>query len=118
MDIDQLVVNIQTLLREGACGQGQVSAMLAGVKEMEANAARVGLIPAKYPLHVTLIIKIIHALLPWYARTIRAFCLTATAVARQQADALCAVVQQQEQILRRLQAIERELRAQRGAGQT
>jgi hypothetical protein len=61
------------------------------IRELEEGAGRVGELPRDYPMHLSLVMRAIHALLPWYTRPLR-----------QHAEHTVAVVKAMEAILERL----------------
>lgn len=41
------------------------------IRDLEESASRVGELPTNYPLHLKPVMRVIHALLPWYTRPLR-----------------------------------------------
>jgi hypothetical protein len=70
--------------KDGAYSSGPVSEYInlgaSQAEQLRSVAQLVGIPPADYPLHVRLVMKSISALLPWYTRPIRTFCLEAASL--------------------------------------
>ena len=94
--------------KDGAHSSGPVSEYInLGARQAEqlrSVAQLVGIPPADYPLHVRLVMKSISALLPWYTRPIRSFCLEAASLIGTMHGAL---QEAQERILRLEREVER-----------
>lgn len=58
------------------------------VAQLERDASRIGATPQGYPKHVTLVIRVIGALLPWYTRSLVQFGNTTVHTARATLDVL------------------------------
>lgn len=54
----------------------------SAIRDLEASAAKVGEVPANYPMHLNLLMRFLHGLLPWYTRPIREHADQTVAVAR------------------------------------
>lgn len=67
------------------------------IRDLEQGAMLVGELPRHYPMHLNLVMRVIHALLPWYTRPLR-----------QHAEHAVAVAKAMEAILERLEAEARE----------
>lgn len=52
------------------------------MRELEEGVARVGELPRDYPMHLNLLMRAIHALLPWYTRPLRQHAEHTVAVAK------------------------------------
>ena len=62
------------------------------IRELEEGAVRVGELPRDYPMHLNLVMRVLHAMLPWYTRPLR-----------QHAEHTVAVVKAMEAILEGLE---------------
>lgn len=52
------------------------------IRDLEQSAGKVGELPANYPIHVTPVMRVLHALLPWYTRPMQQHAAQTVAVAR------------------------------------
>lgn len=52
------------------------------IRDLEQSAAAVGMLPANYPMHLRPVMRVIHALLPWYTRPLQQHAANTVAVAR------------------------------------
>ncbi len=52
------------------------------IRDLEQSAGQVGTLPKNYPMHLRPVMRVIHALLPWYTRPLRQHAANTVAVAR------------------------------------
>jgi|GEM_PF-2565634 len=78
------------------------------VSELEEGAQAVGEIPKGYPMPVDWVMRLIHALLPWYTRPLRKHAEHAVDCSRATRDLLAVVIARQQQLESRLQELEKQ----------
>ncbi len=93
----------------------RVSELSRMVERLEAEAGRVGVVPQGYPWILDLIMRLIHALLPWYTRPIREFSLQSAAVLRELASSAAIIRRDQERIVNVLRVLLAEARSRSAA---
>lgn len=125
LDVAQLLRNIcrrlEVPMQEKAAASGHSTNLVAAsrvgarvgatVQEMANEAAKIGTVPGNYGLHLKLLMKSIRALLPWYTRPIANFGIRGTDAVRELADAISSLGRAQSEILARLSAVERQIKA-------
>ncbi|MDQ6663008.1 MAG: hypothetical protein M3Z23_01280 [Acidobacteriota bacterium] len=79
------------------------------VDDIQREADLLGTIPEKYPRHVELIIRFVHALLPWYTRPLRAFGGDCASALNELLKHVSEIARNQNKILARLDRVERSL---------
>jgi hypothetical protein len=52
------------------------------IRDLEQSAGKVGELPANYPIHLNPVMRVLHALLPWYTRPMQQHAAHTVAVAR------------------------------------
>ena len=52
------------------------------IRDLEQSASEVGELPANYPMHLNAMMRMLHALLPWYTRPLQQHAAHTVAVAR------------------------------------
>lgn len=52
------------------------------IRDLERSAEEVGKLPANYPMHLNAVMRVLHALLPWYTRPMQQHAAHTVAVAR------------------------------------
>ena len=78
------------------------------LNELEAGAQAVGKIPQGYPRHVDWVMRILHALLPWYTRPLQKHAEHTVAVCRSVREVLTSVIATQHQLAARVEQLERQ----------
>lgn len=78
------------------------------VSELEEGALAVGEIPKGYPMPVDWVMRLIHALLPWYTRPLRKHAEHAVDCSRATRDLLAVVIARQQQLEARLNELDRQ----------
>lgn len=78
------------------------------LNELEAGASNVGQVPHGYPMHVDWIMRILHALLPWYTRPLQKHAEHTVAVCRSVREVLAGVLSTQQQLAARIEHLERQ----------
>jgi hypothetical protein len=94
------VSQLETADVEPRPAQGAAEANLEqvrlAVRELRQRAASIGAIPAGYPRHIHLVMKVISALLPWYTRSLVQFGHQAVETAETLAEAITALARRRE----------------------
>lgn len=64
-------------------GSGEAwHALRRAIRDLEESAGQVGVLPANYPMHLSVVMRVIHAMLPWYTRPLQQHAASTVAVAR------------------------------------
>ncbi|MCC6264447.1 MAG: hypothetical protein IT169_12785 [Bryobacterales bacterium] len=72
-----------TSARPPSLGGGEAwHALRKAIRNLEESAGQVGMLPANYPMHLSVAMRVIHALLPWYTRPVQQHAANTVAVAR------------------------------------
>ncbi|MGI8990455.1 MAG: hypothetical protein ACR2I2_12870 [Bryobacteraceae bacterium] len=79
------------------------------VADIHREADLIGAVPEKYPRHVELVIRFVHALLPWYTRPLRAFGGDCASAFDELLKHVAGIARNQNKILARLDRLERSL---------
>lgn len=77
--------------------------------DLRHEAGLVGKIPTGYPRYVDLVMRAIHALLPWYTRPIERFSGIASRTASELTEQVAQLVREQELSQRRIREMEVEI---------
>jgi hypothetical protein len=77
-----------TAARPAVSGDENWHLLRRAIRDLEQSATRVGELPRGYPMHLNLLMRMIHALLPWYTRPIRQHAEHTVAVAKAMAAIL------------------------------
>ncbi|MDZ7638213.1 MAG: hypothetical protein U5J83_08190 [Bryobacterales bacterium] len=64
------------------------------IRDLEESAAQVGEMPRNYPMHLNLVIRAMHAMMPWYTRPLRHHAEQSVAVARAMEAVLMSIEEQ------------------------
>lgn len=97
----------QSASATGAPATQEWRQLYRALNELEAGALDVGEIPRGYPLHVDWIMRLFHALLPWYTRPLRKHAEHTVAVCRSMREVLAGIIGAQQQLAERLEQLER-----------
>ncbi|MDQ6706079.1 MAG: hypothetical protein M3Z85_08940 [Acidobacteriota bacterium] len=79
------------------------------VDDIHREAELIGTVPEKYPRHVEVVIRFVHALLPWYTRPLRAFGGNCANAFDELLKHVSEVARNQNKILARLDRVEQTL---------
>jgi hypothetical protein len=77
--------------------------------DLRHEAELVGKIPAGYPRHVDVVMRVIHALLPWYTRPLMNFSGLAARTVSELTEQVAQLVREQQESQRRIRDLETEL---------
>ena len=80
---------------------------------LKSSASQVGTIPQGYPLWVTLVMKTIHGLLPWYTRPLQSFSRVCAEQAEEIGYQIGVLANAQSELLSRLEEIEAQHQARK-----
>lgn len=81
--------------------------------DLRKESELVGKIPAGYPKYVDVVMRFIHALLPWYTRPIEKFSGLSARTVSELTEHVAHLVRDQQTCLRRIQELETEVQALR-----
>ena len=77
--------------------------------DLRHESEQVGKIPVGYPRHVDIVMRVLHALLPWYTRPLERFSAVSARTTSELTEQVAQLIREQQQSQRRIRELETEI---------
>lgn len=79
------------------------------LNDLRHESEQVGKIPVGYPRHVDIVMRILHALLPWYTRPLERFSVISARTTSEITEQVAQLIREQQQSRQRIRELETEI---------